>query len=399
MRVVLAYSGGLDTTVCISLLRERFGAEVITFTADVGQKEDFAEVEERALKAGAAKHHFLDLKSEFALGYIRPCIWMNCLYEDKYPLGTALARPLIAKHAVEIARREGADAIAHGSTSKGNDQVRFDLTIMVEAPDKEILTPVRRFRLTRDWEIRYAMERGLPIKVEHKKYSIDENLWSRSIEGGPLDDESHFPEEDAFEWTVSPEKAPESPLVLKITFDKGTPVALNDERLDLVSLISRLNVLGGSHGVGRIDMIESRVVGIKSREVYEAPAAVILIEAHKDLERMVYTPREYRFKRAVDSEWSDMVYTGLWHEPLRGELQAFGEQLNRYVEGDVWVKLYKGSLAVLGRRSRYGLYSKEVADYVRGAFPSEEEAKGFIRFWGSLSVRANIVRRAGAAGG
>lgn len=392
MRVVLAYSGGLDTTVSIMLLRERFNAEVITFTADIGQKENFPEIEERAYKAGALKHVFLDLREEFAEEYIKPCVIMNGLYEDKYPLGTALARPLIAKHAVLIAKREGADAIAHGSTSKGNDQIRFDLTIMAEAPDKEIITPIRRFRLTRDWEIRYAAERGIPINVEHKKYSIDENLWSRSIEGGPLDDESHFPEEDAFEWTVSPEKAPSAPEIIKVTFERGVPSAVNDEKMSLAALVHRLNVVGGGHGVGRVDMIESRAVGIKSREVYEAPAAFVLIEAHKDLERSVYTPKEYKFKKLIDSEWSELVYTGLWYEPLRGELQALGEMMNRYVTGDVWVKLYKGSITVMGRRSEYSLYNKAVADYNVGWFPSEEEARGFIKLLGRFSLAAKQTR-------
>jgi len=393
MKVVLAYSGGLDTTVCISLLKEKLGAEVITFTADVGQKADFAEIEQRAYKAGAVKHLFLDLKQEFAEFYVKPCITMNCLYEDKYPLGTALARPLIGKYAAIIAKREGADAIAHGSTGKGNDQVRFDLTIMAEAPDKEILTPVRRFRLTREWEIKYAMERGLPVPIEHKKYSIDDNLWSRSIEGGPLDDESNFPEEDAFEWTVAPEKAPDKPEIVKITFKRGVPVSINDEPMGLAELVGSLNVIGGRNGFGRIDLIESRVVGIKSREVYEAPAALILIEAHKDLERAVYTPREYRFKRIADAEWSDLVYSGLWYEPLREELQLLGEKMNEYIEGSVWVKLYKGSMLILGRKSDYALYKKEIADYNVGWYPSEEEARGFIKMWGGHSIRAVLTRK------
>lgn len=392
MKVVLAYSGGLDTTVSIALLKEKFKAEVITFTADIGQKEDFEEIENKAYKAGAIKHVFMDLKNEFADNYIKPCIKMNCLYEDKYPLGTALARPLIAKYAVLVAKKEGADAIAHGSTSKGNDQVRFDLTIMAEAPDKEILTPVRKFRLTREWEIKYALEKGLPVSIEHKKYSIDDNLWSRSIEGGPLDDESSFPEDDAFEWTISPEKAPDIPEIHKISFKNGEPIALDDEKMNLVDLVKKLNIIGGRNGFGRIDMIESRVVGIKSREVYEAPAALILIESHKDLERTVLTPKEYRFKKLMDNEWSDLVYSGLWYEPLRKELQLLGEELNRYVEGDVWVKLYKGSLMIIGRKSKYSLYRKDIADYNKGWYPTEEEAKGFIRLWGNHSINAKLVR-------
>jgi len=393
LKVVLAYSGGLDTTVSISLLTERLNAEVITVTVDVGQREDFKEIENKAYSAGAIKHYTLHLIDEFADSYIQPCIYMNCSYEERYPLGTALARPLIAKALCDTARREGADAIAHGSTSKGNDQVRFNLTLMAECPDFKIITPVRHWKLTREWELEYARKRGLPVKLDSsKKYSIDENLWSRSIEGGVLDDQSSFPPEDAFEWTVAPEKAPEEPVVLEIEFLEGRPVRVNDVEGSLSTLVRTLNEIGGKHGIGRIDHIENRLVGIKSREVYEAPAATILLLAHKELEKTVYTPREYRFKHLLDFEWSDLVYQGLWYEPLRERIQRVGAEMNKLVTGRVWLKAYKGSVTVLGRESPYSLYRREVADYDKGWYPSEEEAEGFIRIWGMHSIQAHLLR-------
>ncbi|MEM1619819.1 MAG: argininosuccinate synthase [Fervidicoccaceae archaeon] len=395
MRVVLAYSGGLDTTVSVALLRERLEAEVITVTVNVGQREDFHEIESRAYAAGASKHYTIDGVAEFAEKYILPCIMLNCCYEEKYPLGTALARPFIAKVLAEVARLEGADAVAHGSTSKGNDQVRFDLTLMVEAPGAKILTPVRMWRLTRDWEIEYAKKRGLPIKVDpSKKYSVDENLWSRSVEGGPIDDESLPPPEDAFEWTISPEKAPNDPLAIELEFAQGRPIALNGERLALHELIARLNFEAGRHAIGRIDMIENRLVGLKSREIYEAPAATVLLTAHKELEKLVLTPREYRLKRTLDFEWSDLVYQGLWYEPARSVIQKMAEEMNSYVTGRVSLRAYKGALSVVGRESPYSLYSKTKADYERGWFPSEEEAVGFIKIWGMHSIDAYLKRRA-----
>ncbi len=394
MRVVLSYSGGLDTTVSVSLLREKLGAEVITVTVDVGQDEDFASIEERALKAGSVKHYTIDSVKEFAENYISKCILMNGLYEEKYPLGTALARPLIAKKLVEIAWREGADAVAHGSTSKGNDQVRFDLTVLALDDSKKILTPVRKWMLTREWETEYARSKGLPVEEKRTVYSIDENLWSRSIEGGPLDDASSFPPEEAYKWTTSPEKAPDQPEIVDITFENGLPTSLNGKKMSLHDLVKKLNLIGGKHGVGRIDHIENRLVGLKSREVYEAPAALILIEAHKDLEKLVYTPRELRFKRLCDTTWSDLVYQGLWIEPLREELEILGTTLNRWVKGRVWVKLYKGSMIIVGREGEYSLYSKERASYDTGWYPTEEEAVGFIKLWGLHSLEAVRVRGA-----
>ncbi len=386
MRIILSYSGGLDTTVAISLLKERLKAEIITVTVDVGQKEDFEKIEETALKVGAIKHYLIDAKNEFLGNYVLPCIKMNCLYEEQYPLGTALARPLIAKKVVEIAKKEGANAIAHGSTSKGNDQVRFDLTIMAEVPDKQIITPVRKWRLTREWELSYAKKKGIPIKNIHASFSIDENLWSRSIEGDVIDDATKKPPESAFEWTVPIDKTPSTPQKIVIEFKEGVPTAIDGEELSLKEIVTNLNKIGGTHGIGRIDMIENRLVGLKSREVYEAPAATILIASHKELEKMVYTPREYRFKRTIDQMWSDLVYQGLWHEPLRKTLQQTGENMNKWVSGAITLELYKGNIIINGRYSKYSLYDEKKADYNKGWYPTEEEAVGFIRIWGFHSL-------------
>ncbi|WP_167827706.1 argininosuccinate synthase [Pyrobaculum islandicum] len=388
-KIVLAYSGGLDTTVAIRWLKEKFNAEIYTVTVDVGQEEDFTKIEERAYKAGATQHFYIDAKREFAEEYITRAILMNGMYEGLYPLGTALARPLIAAKAVDVARRVGADAIAHGSTSKGNDQVRFDVTVKALAPDLKIIAPARIWGMTRAEEIEYARRHGLPISEEHKKYSIDDNLWSRSIEGGPLDDPMAEPGEDAFKWTVSPEKAPQEPVYITIGFKNGIPTSINGEKMDMVSLVTTLNHIGGAHGVGRIDHIENRLVGFKSREVYEAPAAVILFHAHRDLEKLVLTPRELRFKHHVlDPQWADLVYQGLWVEPLRNALEKAAKEMERWATGEVRVKLYKGSVQIVGRDSPYGGYSKELADYSAGWYPSDEEARGFIEIWSLHSLTA-----------
>nr|WP_274379627.1 argininosuccinate synthase [Vulcanisaeta thermophila] len=385
-RVALAYSGGLDTSVAIHWLREKFNAEVITVTVDVGQDEDFREIEERAYRIGAVKHYTIDAKEDFANGPVATAIMANALYEDRYPLGTALARPLIAEKVVEIARREGCDAIAHGSTSKGNDQVRFNEALRALAPDLMVIEPAKIWGMNRAEEIEYARRHGIPIPEVHGKYSIDENLWSRSIEGGELDDPFNEPPEDAFKWVVSPSKV-SKPLDLEIEFERGIPVAVNGEKMKLSSLIMMLNKVVGMHGFGRIDHIENRVVGFKSREVYEAPAALTLIEAHRDLEKAIYTPRELRFKRIVDQEWADLVYQGLWHEPLRVELESFIREVNKWVSGVVKVRVF-GGLTILGRSSKYAGYDKGVADYVHGWYPSEEEARGFIEMWTMHSVTA-----------
>ena len=336
------------------------------------------------------KHYTIDAKSDFAHGPIASAIMANALYEDKYPLGTALARPLIAEKVVEVARREGCDAVAHGSTSKGNDQVRFEEALKALAPDLMILAPAKVWGMNRAEEVEYARRNNIPIPQIHSRFSIDDNLWSRSIEGPEVDDPFREPPEDAFKWTAPPGSVKE-PIDLEIEFKQGIPVSVNGEKMDLVELIQYLNKVVGAHGYGRGDHIENRVVGFKSREVYEAPAALTLIEAHRDLEKAIYTPLEYRFKKLADQYWTDLVYQGLWHEPLRIELEEFVKSLNRWVTGVVKVRVFNG-LTILGRDSPYSSYSKDVADYVKGWYPTFEEAEGFITMWTMHSLTAYRVR-------
>ncbi|AHF79892.1 argininosuccinate synthase [Thermococcus paralvinellae] len=385
MKVVLAYSGGLDTSVILKLMQEKLNAEVITVTVDVGQKDDFKKIEEKALKFGAVKHYTIDAKEEFAKEYLAKAIKANALYEGAYPLATALARPLIAKKIVEIAKKENADAIAHGCTGKGNDQVRFDLAVKALYPEIKIIAPVREWGLTRDWEMEYAKKNGIPVK--EKIYSIDENLWGRSIEGGILEDPSEEPPQEVFEWTLSPEKTPEKPEYVTIEFEEGVPVALNGKEMNLVELIETLNFIAGKHGVGRIDHIEDRTVGIKSREVYEAPAAITLIKAHKDLEKFVLTKWALEFKEIVDSKWSWLVYNGLWFEPLREALDAFINTVEEKVSGTVKVKLYKGNAIVVGRKSQNALYDINLATFEKSDY-DQKLAIGFIELFGMQSVLA-----------
>ncbi len=391
-RVVLAYSGGLDTSAVLVLLRE-MGYEVVTVTVDVGQEEELEGVEERAYELGALEHYTVDAKEEFAVEYAFRAVKANALYEGKYPLGTALARPLIAAKVAEVARRVGAEAVAHGCTGKGNDQVRFDSMLRyLLGPDFKIIAPVRELKLTRSKSAEILAKRGFKVPGSHGKYSIDENLWTRSIEGGVLDDPAAEPPEEVFSWTVDPSKAPDHPLYLEIEFRGGVPVAVNGERIGPVELIAGLNKVLGSHGYGRIDHIENRVVGLKSREVYEAPAALALIEAHRDLEKMVYTPRELRFKQVLDTEWSDLVYQGLWMEPLRVHIEAAIDSMNRYVTGAVRVKVYKGALWVVGRESDYSSYSRDEIDYNTGWYPEALEAEGFVKMYTMHSVAAARAR-------
>jgi argininosuccinate synthase len=389
MKIVLAYSGGLDTTVAIRWLKETFNADVITVTVDVGQKDNFEDIEKRAYIAGALKHYTVDAKKEFAEKYISYAIKMNGLYEDVYPLSTALARPLIAEKVVEIAKKENADMIAHGSTSKGNDQVRFDLTVKALYPDVKVVAPARIWKMTRESEIEYAKQKGIPIKAESSKYSIDENLWGRSIEGDIISDPSVEVPEDAFEWT---KKRSNEKLKLTIEFDKGIPVSLNGEKMDLVKLIQLLNELAGSRGFGRVEHLENRVVGFKSREVYEVPAALILINSHKDLEKTVYTPLEYRFKKTLDAQWSDLVYQGLWFEPLRETIQLAGDNLNKWVCGEVKIEIDGDGMRILGRESKYSPFSEKIASYNKGWYPTDEMARGFIEIFGMHSLLTRQVR-------
>ncbi len=382
-KVVLAYSGGLDTSVAIRWLQENYGLEVVALAVDLGQPGDLGEIREKALRLGAADAVTLDLKEVFAEEYVLPALKANALYEGRYPLATSLARPLIASALVEEARRRGATSVAHGCTGKGNDQVRFDLTFMALGPDLRIIAPLREWNMSREEEIEYARRHGIPVPVTRESpYSVDENLWGRSCEAGVLEDPRVEPPEDAFQWTVSPREAPDEPAYLSIGFEQGRPVSLDGKEMGLVELIGELNRLGGSHGVGRIDMVENRLVGIKSREVYEAPAATILIEAHRALESLTLTRETQHFKPVLESKLAELIYYGLWHDPLRLALCAAVEETQRAVTGVVRVKLYRGSCTVVGRESPYSLYEYSLATYDRADLFDHASSRGFVELWG-----------------
>jgi len=380
--VVLAYSGGLDTSVAIPWLREK-GLEVVAVTVDVGQPGDFQQIREKAIRSGARNAYVVDARRQFAEEYILRALKANALYEGQYPLSTALARPLIGKHLVDVARKEDADFVAHGCTGKGNDQVRFDLCTTALAPDLQVIAPARVWGMTRDQEIEYARERGIPVPVtKASPYSTDENLWGRSVEAGVLEDPLLEPPEEAFAWTKSPLEAPAEPAYANIRFEEGVPVALGGRRMDLLAIIESLNSVAGAHGVGRIDHIESRVVGIKSREVYECPAATVLIRAHQALEAMVLPRDVLDFKRTVEARYANLIYDGLWFTPLRESLDAFVESTQARVSGEVSVKLFKGSANVVGRTSSYSLYNVALATYGAGDKFRQDMAEGFIYVWG-----------------
>jgi argininosuccinate synthase len=391
MRVVLAYSGGLDTSVAIKWLQEKYQADVITLTLDLGQEEDLKAAEAKSLMLGAVKHYGIDVREAFVRSYVFPSIKANGLYEGKYPLSTALGRPLIASKLVEVAEREDAQAVAHGCTGKGNDQVRLDVTIKALNSTLKIIAPVREWGLTRDQEMAYAQERGVPVSVKKSLYSIDQNLWGRSIESGILEDPMVEPPTDAFEWVVRPEEAPDKPTYLKLTFEGGVPSAVDDVELEPIRLINLLNRVAGSNGVGIIDHIEDRLVGIKSREVYECPAATVILEAHRELEKLVLTRHELNFKRLVDTAWSELVYTGLWVDPLKEDLDAFVDSTQGRVSGTVTMKLYKGGMRVVGRSSPYSIYDSKLATYSSESTFNQKLAEGFIEIWG-LQSRVSASR-------
>jgi argininosuccinate synthase len=387
-KVVLAYSGGLDTSVCIKYLQTIHNHDVITVTVDCGQKDDFKEIEKKAKAIGAIKHIYIDAKEEFALTYVIPCIKANGLYQGKYPLATALARPLIATKTTEVANKEGATAIAHGCTGKGNDQIRFDVTIRSINPKLKIIAPIRDMNLTRDIEMKFAKEQNIPISVEASKYSIDLNIWGRAIEGGNIEDPYFEPPEDAFQIVkFSNGKAG----YLELEFEDGIPIAADGKHMNMNTLIEYVNEKVGSFGVGIIDHIEDRVIGIKSREVYEAPAGVAIIEAHKDLEKMVLTKHELRFKQLVDEQWSWLIYSGLWQDPLRRDLDRFIDATQNRVNGKVKIKMQKGSLRVVGRESKCSLYKNDLATYAAGSTFDQGLAKGFVEIWGLQSIIANAI--------
>jgi len=395
MKVVLAYSGGLDTSICIKWLQEHYQADVVTLTLELGQGEkDLKEIEQKAKSLGARKTYSIDCREEFVQHYINPAIRANALYEGKYPVATAIARPLIGKHLARTAEKEKADAVSHGSTGKGNDQVRFELAVRALNPRLEIIAPAREWDLTRDKAIEFAKKEKIPIPVDvNSPYSTDENLWGRSVEAGPLEDPMHQPSEDVYKWTTSPEKAPDKPEYVKIGFEHGVPVSLDGREMDGVKLIQKLNGLGGRHGIGRIDMIEDRLVGIKSREIYECPAASIVLEAHKDLERLTLTREEVIFKEIVDSRWAQLAYFGQWYEPLMHDLNSFIAKTQESVSGTVRMKLYKGSATVVGRESDNSLYDLGLATYDKADKFDHKLAEGFVRLWGLPSEIASRRKR------
>lgn len=382
-KIVLAYSGGLDTSVSVKWIQEKYGYDVIALGLDVGEGKDLEAIKQKALNVGAIGAYMIDAKELLAKEYILPALKANCLYEGKYPLSSALSRPLISKLLVEVAEKEGAAAVAHGCTGKGNDQVRFEVSIQALNPSLKVVAPVREWGMTRDEEIEYAKENGIPVPVDlDNPFSIDANIWGRACEAGVLEDPWAEAPEAAYDWTNPIELTPDQAEYIEIEFEQGVPVALNGEKLPLVQLIETLNELGGKHGVGRIDHIENRLVGIKSREVYENPAALILINAHKELEFLTLTREVTQFKTQVDQQMAKIIYEGLWFSPIKNALDAFIDETQKVVTGTIRVKLHKGNHTVVGRKSPNSLYNEELATYSKGDAFDHNAAVGFIKIWG-----------------
>jgi len=382
-KVVLAYSGGLDTSVAVKWLKEEKGLEVICYSSDVGQGIDAAKLKKRAYKAGASKIYIEDVKKEFAEKFVFPALKANAVYESKYPLATALSRPLIAERLVAVAKKEKADYVAHGCTGKGNDQVRFEVSIAALAPNIKVIAPAREWDLvSRDAEIDYAKEHGIPIDVTKKSpYSIDKNLWGISIECGILEDPWVAPPQDAYQMTKSPMAAPNKPASVEIYFEKGAPKTLNGKSLDAVSLLEKLNKIGGDNAIGRADLVENRLVGIKSREIYEAPAASILLFAHKELESLALDRETAHYKDLIGLKYAELVYYGLWHSLLKKALDEFILKTQEKVTGVVKLKLYKGNIICEGRKSPHSLYKKDLATYEETSKFNQKLAEGFISLW------------------
>lgn len=393
-KVALAYSGGLDTSVAVQWLQREKGLEVIAIAIDVGEERDYASIRDKALAIGAVKSFVVDAKDRFADEYITRAIKANALYENRYPVSTSLARPLIAQLVGEIAVQEGATLLAHGSTGKGNDQVRFEATWQCLFPQLRIFAPVREWGMTRDQEIVYAEQHGIPIPVSKKSpYSLDVNLWGKSCEAGVLEDPWNEPPADVWTWTKSPVDAPAEPGYVTIGFEAGVPVSLDGARMSLKDLIIRLNAVAGEHGVGRIDMIENRLVGIKSRETYECPAAITLITAHRELETLCLERSVAHFKAGVEQKYTELIYNGLWFSPLRFALDAFIDDTQQAVTGDVRMKLHKGTCMAAGRRSPNSLYRFELATYDTGDTFDQSLAKGFIDLWALPAKVWNVANR------
>ncbi len=401
-RVLLLYSGGLDTSVMLKWIQDEYEAEVVTLTVNLGQPgEDYGVVEGKAQRLGAVDTFVHDAREEFARDFVAPAIRANAVYGLGYPLFTALGRPLIAKLAVDYARRAGCDTIAHGCTGKGNDQVRIEATIATLAPELKVIAPVRGWQMGRDEELEYARRNGIPVKggMEAPPYSIDDNLWGRSSEGRWIENLDHAPDDDVFQLVTRPEEAPDEPQILRVGFEEGVPVALNDERLELVDLLERAAEIGCRHGVGIVDHIEDRIVGLKVRDIYEVPAAAIVLCAHAELEKLVGTIHQNQFKPQLDRQWAYLVYAGLWWEPLRADLDAFMAAVNRQVTGTIGLKLYKGSVRTVTRESPNAVYDAQLATFESsGALFSQQASPGFIELWSLQSRMAHRLREAQAQG-
>ena len=399
-KILLAYSGGLDTSVAIHWLKEKYGCDVVAVTIDVGQSDDLKDAMRRAKSIGASRAWVVDAKKEFVENYVLPALKANALYEGNYPLSTAIARPLMVRKLVEMAKRLDATSIAHGCTGKGNDQVRFEVSIMALAPEMDIIAPTRDWEMSREEEIAYAKQHSIPIPVTvDAPYSIDESIWGRAVECGVLEDPWAEPPEDIFQWTKGMDGSPDFPEYVEIGFVQGRPVTLNGAQLDLLALITKLNEVAGNNGVGRIDHIENRLVGIKSREVYEAPAAITLIKAHQDLESLVMTKDLLHYKKIVEQHYSDLVYNGLWFSPLREALDAFVDKTQELVTGTVRLKLFKGSAVVVGRESPFSLYNASLSTYANGDEFDHSAAKGFIYVWGLPLKVGSMVKAKGVGNG
>ncbi|MEF8837501.1 MAG: argininosuccinate synthase [Candidatus Bipolaricaulota bacterium] len=392
-QVLLMYSGGLDTSVMLTWIQDQYGAQVSTFTVDVGQREAHLDkVKKKALKLGAENAFVVDAKDKFADEYIKTSIKANGLYQDSYPLSTAIARPLMSEIAVDYANSEGIPAIAHGSTGKGNDQVRFEASIKALDDSMRVLAPIRKWDMSREKELAYAEENEIPIPVDSgSPYSIDENLWGRSVECGILEDPSEEPPEDVHELVNPVEETPDEPEYIELEFEEGVPIKLNGEEIGLVDLIKELTQVAGKHGIGLIDMVEDRIVGLKSREIYETPAALVLLKAHKELEKYCSTRHENSFKPLVDQKWAEMVYQGLAFDPLVQDLEAYIEKVNEKIHGKVRLKLFKGKATVVGRSSENGLYSHSLATYDEESTFDQSSSEGFIDIW-SLPTKVGFNR-------
>jgi argininosuccinate synthase len=401
--VLLLYSGGLDTSVMLKWIQERYGAEVVTLTVNLGQPgEDYEAIEAKARQLGAVGCHVIDARERFAAEYVAPAIMANALYGGGYPLFTALGRPLIGALAVDVARESGCDTIAHGCTGKGNDQVRLEATIATLAPELRTIAPVRSWQMGRDEEIAYAREHGIPLKggTEVTPYSIDDNLWGRSSEGRWIERLDHPPEDDVFTLVTLPERAPDEPQLVEVGFERGVPVSLDGEPMGLVALLEAAADIGARHGVGIVDHIEDRIVGLKVRDIYEVPAAAILLPAHQELEKLVSTIHQNQFKAALDRQWAFLAYAGLWLEPLRADIDAYMRSANELVSGTVTLKLYKGHARVVARSSPNALYDQSLASFAdSGGLFSQAASPGFIELWSLQSRMAWRLRHERSKGG